>query len=144
MGSKLLSASLERVGEEDFAGLLFSREDSRLAARVFISWLKSNNGRCSKEDMSRFSYELAAGIDGARLARTNFYKTILARFIELGLVCEKLVYDPSRRKAVKAYEVIIQPLPSRRPLAPSLLYLAHVISEKWNAEFSPTGEVNQA
>ena len=69
----MLSASLERVSEEDFASLLFSREDSRLAARAFIGWLKQkNDGRCSKEEMSRFSHELAAGIDGARLTRANF------------------------------------------------------------------------
>ncbi len=137
MSSKLLSASLERVSEEDFASLLFNREDSRLAARAFIGWLKSKNGRCSKEEMSRFSHELAAGMNGARLTRANFYKTILAKFLELGLVSEQLVYDPSRRKAVKAYQVIIQPVTKRRPLGPSLPYLAHLMSEKWNSEFNP-------
>src|SRR5450759_2966731 len=124
MVSKLLSARLERVSEEDFASLLFSRDDSRRAARAFIRWLKSKDGRCSKEEMSHFSHELASGTVGARLSRTNFYKTILGKFLELGLVSEQLAYDSARRRAVYAYQVIIQPVSKRRPLGPSLIYLA--------------------
>lgn len=132
----MLSASLERVSEEDFASLLFIREDSRLAARAFIAWLKERGGRATKAEMSQFSYRLADGIGAARLTRANFYKTILGRFLDLGLVAEQLVYDPARRKAVKAYQAVVQPVGSRRPLAPSLLYLAHVMGEKWNQEFA--------
>jgi hypothetical protein len=76
----------------------------------------------------------------ARLSRTNFYKTVLGRFIDLGLVAEDLVYDKEARKAVRAYRAVVQPVGSRRPLAPSLMYLAHVISERWNAELQSQGE----
>jgi hypothetical protein len=130
----LLSVSLERVTEQDLVSMLFARQDSRLAARAFVSWLKGKNGRCSKSEMNRFSHDLASGRLGVRLSRTNFYKTILARFVDLGLVAEDLVYDPETRKAVKAYHVVVQPVSGRRPMSPSLLYLAHVVSERWNQE----------
>ncbi len=129
-----MSVSLERVTEKDLISMLFGREDSRLAARAFVKWLKARNGRCSKEEMSRFSYDLASGRLGVKLSRTNFYKTILARFVDLGLIAEDLVYDPRARKAVKAYRVVVQPVSGRRPMSPSLLFLAHVVSERWNQE----------
>ncbi|MGD0478418.1 MAG: hypothetical protein ABSB29_09680 [Nitrososphaerales archaeon] len=130
----MLSVSLERVTEQDLVSMLFNREDSRLAARTFVGWLKRRNGRCSKKEMSGFSHDLASGRLGVKLSRTNFYKTILARFIDLGLVAEDLVYDPEARKAVKAYHVVVQPVSGRRPTSPSLLFLAHVVSERWNQE----------
>jgi hypothetical protein len=114
--------------------MLFARQDSRLAARAFVRWLKGRGGRCSKHEMNHFSHDLASGRLGAKLSRTNFYKTILSRFIDLGLVAEDLVYDPEARRAVKAYHVVVQPVSGRRPTSPSLLFLAHVVSERWNQE----------
>lgn len=70
-----------------------------------------------------------------RLSRTNFYKTILHRFIELGLIAERLEYNYKNRRAIKMYGVIIQPIPKRRPMGSSLPLIAHLISEKWNNEF---------
>lgn len=114
--------------------MLFTREDSRQAARTFLRWLRSKQGRCTKSEMSTFSHELAAGKRGARFSRTNFYAGILARFMDLGLVAEDMVYDPEARKGVKAYHVVVQPVSGRRPTSPSLLFLAHVVSEHWNQE----------
>jgi hypothetical protein len=135
----MLSVILEGVKEKDLVSMLFSREDSRAAARAFVVWLRGKGGRCSKAELSRFTYELDAGRVGARLSRTNFYKTVLGRFLDLGLVAEDLVYDKEALKAVRAYRAVVQPVGSRRPLAPSLMYLAHVISERWNAEIAAAG-----
>jgi len=92
------------------------------------------------EFLDRKIRELGSGKVGAKLSRTNFYKTVLGRFLDLGLVAEDPVYDKEARKTVRAYRAVVQPVGSRRPLAPSLMYLAHVISERWNAELQSQGE----
>ncbi len=132
----MLSGSLETVREGDIISMLFTRQDSRLAARVFLDWLKGKGGRCSKEEMSRFSHELASGKLRARLSRTNFYKGLLHHFLDLGLIAEQLEYDHGRRKTIRAYRAVIQPVTKHRPMGPSLPYLAALISEKWNREFT--------
>ena len=132
----LLAISLESVGEDDVTSILFNRQDTRSAAGAFLDWLKESGGRCSKAEMNHFSHMLSSGELGCRLSRTNFYKTILHRFLELGLIGEQLEYDHKMGRTEKAYKVIVQPIPGRRPMAPSLTYLAHVVAEKWNKEFA--------
>ncbi len=90
---------------------------------------------CSHSEMNQFSKMLASGELSCRLSRTNFYKTVLHRFLDLGLMEERLRYDYSKQKAVKIYGVVYQPINKRRPRNPSLLYIAHMVSEKWNLEF---------
>jgi hypothetical protein len=51
------------------------------------------------EFLDRKIRELGSGKVGARLSRTNFYKTVLGRFLDIGLVAEDLVYDKEARKA---------------------------------------------
>ena len=43
-----LMPSVQRVGEEDIAGMLFSRKDSGDAAKAFLNWLKGRGGKCTK------------------------------------------------------------------------------------------------
>jgi len=129
----MLSVSLEKVGEEDIVDILFTREDSRRAARLFLGWLKDRQGRCSKPEMNEFSHTLASD---KVLSRTNFYKTILHRFMVLGLIAEQLEYDQRKNDSVKVYRAVLQPIGKRRPISPSLTYLAHVVAEKWNLKFS--------
>jgi hypothetical protein len=131
----MLSASLENVGEGDVVSMLFSRGDTRIAAKAFLKWFRQSGGKVTKRQLSNFSYELASGTLGCRLSRTNFYKTIFHRFLDLGLIAEQLAYDPVKRKGVPVYRAVVQPIPSHRPISPSLTYLAHVIAEKWNEQF---------
>jgi len=64
----MLSVNLEKVGEEDVVNILFSREDSRRAARLFLGWLRDRQGRCSKPEMNQFNHTLASD---RVLSRTN-------------------------------------------------------------------------
>ena len=89
----MLSVSLEKVGEEDLVDILFSRDDSRRAARLFLGWLRDRHGRCSKPEMSRFSHVLASS---KVLSRTNFCRTILHRSMNLGLIVEQFEYDSKK------------------------------------------------
>ena len=129
-----LAISLESAAEQDVVYMLFNRRDTRNAARAFLEWLKDNGRRCSKAQMNQFASTLASGNLGCRLSRTNFYKTVLHRLLELGLLGEGLEYD-SKRGTQKVYRAIIQPVGKRRPMAPSLTYLAHIVAEKWNEGF---------
>jgi len=122
--------SAEDVAKKDVAELLFQRQDSRRAAGAFLVWVKGKGGRCTAEEMSRFADELQSGRPGCRLSRVNFYGTVLRRFLDLGLVAKDLRYDPKTRRAVKAYRAVIQPVGRHRPLAPSLMYLVHLIGER--------------
>ena len=123
--------------------MIFTRADSRQAARAFLQWLKSRKGRCTKVEMSAFAYELAAGKRGPKFSRTNFYAGILRRFVELGFVAERPEYDYERRRTVTVYRALIQPVPKHRPVAPSVTYLAHVLAELWNNEFTEENTINR-
>ncbi|MDG6945959.1 MAG: hypothetical protein JRM91_04795 [Nitrososphaerota archaeon] len=135
----MLAVSLEDASKKDIVEMLFARRDSRDAARTFLRWLREGGGRRTGQEMSRFADELQSGRLGCRLSRVNFYGTVLRRFVELGLVAKDLSYDGERRRAVKAYRVVLQPVGRHRPLAPSLMYLAHVVSERWNEEIGAGG-----
>jgi hypothetical protein len=132
----MLAASLEDASNKDLVDMLFAREDSKGAARAFLRWLRERHGRCTSQEMSRFADELQSGRLGCRLSRVNFYGTVLRRFVDLGLVTKDLTYDSGSRRAVRAYRIVIQPVGRHRPIAPSLMYLAHIISERWNGEFT--------
>ena len=121
--------------EKDVVKMLFKHQDSVKAAREFVDWLKSKDGVCSHSEMNQFSRRLASGELNSRLSRTNFYKTILHRFLDLGLIEERLRYDHQKQRAVKVYGAVYQPINKRRPASPSLPHIAHMISEKWNNEF---------
>ena len=135
---RMLAASLEDASKKDLVDMLFARDDSRSAARAFLSWLREKRGRCTSQEMSRFADELQSGRRGCRLSRVNFYGTVLRRFVDLGLVTKDLSYDSGSRRALKAYRIVVQPVGRHRPISPSLMYLAHVISERWNGEFIST------
>ena len=119
----------------DLVDQLFKHKVSRSAGRALIAYLKSNDGKCTKSEMNRFSRTLASGTLGVRISRTNFYKTVLSRFTELQLVAEQLEYDQKLRKAVKLYKVVVQPL-GRKPMSPSLMAVAYEMARRWNAIFA--------
>ena len=78
--------------------MLFARADSREAARALVTWLKTKERSCTKSELSGFSRDLASGKLGTKLSRTNFYKGIVARFLDLGLMAEDRDYDPEAKR----------------------------------------------
>jgi len=134
----LLSISLARVNEKSLVDMLFSRDDTRAAARAFLERLRGRKGRLTKTEMSEFSQDLASGRLGVKLSRTNFYRTVLSNFTDLGLVMEALDYDPKTMKPVKVYRAVVQPASKQMPPSPSIVFLANVLAGRWNDEvFGP-------
>jgi hypothetical protein len=115
-------------------GVLHTRRSVR-AAILFVEWLKSNGGRATQKEMSRFADELKLGSRGVKFGRPAFYRDILDAFKDRGLVELSPSYDARSRKVVKEYRRIVQPIAKRRPSGPSLMYNAHILAEKWNSYF---------
>jgi hypothetical protein len=130
----MLAANLS-VDNGDLIDQLFNHKVSRGAARALLVFLKANGGKCTKSEMNSFSRTLASGTLGVRISRTNFYKTVLSRFVGMQLIAEQLEYDHRSRKAVKLYKVMVQPL-GRKPMSPSLMAVAYVIAQRWNEIFA--------
>ena len=124
------------VREDDVVKMLFKHPDSIRAARAFLDWLKNKGGACTHSEMNQFAKMLASGKLGCKLSRTNFYKTLLHRFLDLGLIAEQPQYDYNKKRIIKAYRAIIQPIGKRRPMGPSLPLITYLLCEKWNREFT--------
>jgi hypothetical protein len=100
-----------------------------------MNWLRAMGGSCSRSELNRFSHELNAGKQGAQLSRTNFYQTVLRRFMDLGLIEIRVCYHSGRDRIIKMYGAVYQPIPKRRPSPGCWWRLAYLIAEKWNREF---------
>ena len=87
--------------------------------------------------MSEFAFGLQTG-EPCKFSRTNFYRGVLRRFIDLGLIVESPEYDDRSRNVIKLYKVVCKPIPQHRPMGPSFFYLAHLVCESWNREFAAT------
>jgi hypothetical protein len=105
------------------------------AARAFIDWLRVKGGSCSRSELNGFSHMLNAGKQGVELSRTNFYKTVLHRLMDLGLIEIRIRYDVKLGCVIKVYGAVYQPIPKRRPLPRCWWRLAYLIALKWNREF---------
>jgi hypothetical protein len=139
-GISTLSFDAEKLkGTEDISTLLFSRQDSRRAGRALVDWLKRKGGSCTQREMSKFSWRLENGELGFRFSRRNFYAGILHRYLAFGLIAEGFQYDPAKRKPVKGYHVVVQPVTRHPPVSPSLPNLVHAVCLRWNAEFEAPG-----
>ena len=123
--------TVEKLRNGDVVNLLFARSDSRRAARALLEMLRSKGGRCSKMEMSEFAKGLAAG-DPFKFSKTNFYKSILKRFVDLGFIAEAPCYDCASKRVIKSYLIVHQPIPVHRPMGPSFVYFSHLLCEGWN------------
>jgi hypothetical protein len=88
--------------------------------------------------MSEFSWRLENGELGFKFSRRNFYAGILHRYLAFGLMAESFQYDLAKRKPVKGYHAVVQPVTRHPPVSPSLPNLIHAVCLQWNAEFSPS------
>lgn len=121
--------------EESLLDLLFFHRKTRKVARDLLEAMKANGGTFSQKQMGQFVKELEARKPETRFSKRNFYPNILRRFIGMGLIAETTVLDERSRKAVKVYQIQVQPTTGHRPTRPSFLWLAYVASEIWNEEF---------
>jgi hypothetical protein len=125
---------LRHEAGSDLVGVLFHTEREREAARLFLDWFRARHGRATKRIMSDFGHRLESGELGFRYGRTTFYKYILKRFLDAGLIGLQTEYDRASGKVIGVYRRVVQPAPRRRPSGPSLMYNLHPLV-KWNELF---------
>lgn len=119
----------------DLAEGLFHTKRSRAAGRAFLDWFRAKEGRATRSELNAFAVELRGGIGAARLSKGQFYE-LVGHLLDNGLVRISPEMDPDRKGRVReVYRHIVQPIPKRRPEAPSLVYNVHLFAEAWNAFF---------
>jgi hypothetical protein len=126
----------EVTPDSEVTTVLFHTKTSQEAAKVFLEWFRARAGRASREDVANFADSLESGEFGVSLSRSAFYANVLRSFVRTGLIALLPEFDHGRRRVIKVYRAVIQPIPLRRPPGPSLVYNAHIMSEKWNSQFT--------
>ena len=121
--------------KEDVCEVIFSHKKTVKACRLFMEWLKTVGGECTRSELSQFARDLANGHvqDGFTYKRSNFYRTILRRFVALGFISLQPRWEEGRY--VHKYARIYQGVPKRAPLGGrSFWRLAWEVAKKWNEE----------
>jgi hypothetical protein len=121
--------------DADAVGVLLHTRREKEAARLFLDWFRQRGGRATRSEVSGFANALSSGKWGFRYGRTTFYLHVLGPFVFWGLIAQGEEYDDESRRVIRVYRRVIQPVQRRRPSGPSLIYNAHLISEKWNESF---------
>lgn len=125
--------------KEDVCEVIFSHKKTVKACRLFMEWLKTVGGECTRSELSQFARDLANGRaqDGFIYKRSNFYRTVLKKLVALGFISLQPRFDPKRKGKVSyKYTFSHQPIPKKPPLGGrSFWRLAWEVAKKWNEEF---------
>lgn len=133
MGFSLMTLPTPRdAAISDIATLLVHTEREKEAARLFLEWFISRQGRATKKEVSGFAHRLASGKMSFGYGRTTFYRYVLRPFLDSSLIELENEIDHASGRTINKYRRIIQPVKRRRPSGPSLFYNAHLLAEKWN------------
>lgn len=129
------------IQEKDIAKIIFTRQTTQRAARLFINWLAEKRGEATKYAISKFANELTSGKhlwhnSPFKYSRRNFYMTVIKRLQRLGLLGFASRYDERSRKTHLVYAYIHQNIPQSPPAGtPSFWRTCYYIASKWNGEF---------
>lgn len=128
------------MSSSDVTDTLFSNKKTRVAARIFLSWLKERNGQASKNAVSNFADMLASGkfsVNGSafRYSRRNFYLTVLRSLVSAGFVGRNVpAWDGRLKRTQHVYMRNIFDIPRKAPSV-GFWRLAYFICRKWNNSF---------
>jgi hypothetical protein len=145
MGIRVLTrkAKMQLIpSEKDICELLFTRNKTQHACRLFLNWFKQY-GACTRSELSRFAWDLEAGKieKGFKYKRTSFYRQIRKPLLTLGLITieqrfgEKQDFDVKSFVVREKYVLVRQPIPKRPPDGLNLVKLMWIICKRWNDEF---------
>ena len=128
------------MSSSDVVETIFSNEKTRVAARIFLRWLKERKGMASKNAVSKFadmleSRRFAANGSAFKYSRRNFYLTVLKSLVNAGFIGRNVpVWDGRLKKTQYVYMRNLFDIPRK---APSIGFwrLSYYICRKWNDEF---------
>jgi len=128
--------------EKDICELLFTRNKTQHACRLFFNWFKQRDA-CTRSELSKFAWDLEAGKieKGFKYRRTSFYRQIRKPLLTLGLITieqrfsEKQDFDVKSFIVREKYVLVRQPIPKRPPDGLNLVRLMWIVCKRWNEEF---------
>lgn len=135
-----------RFSEENVLGassaleILFPAGKTRIAATLFVEWLRGRGGQATKSAVSTFANMLQRGElrwrdMPFRYSRRNFYLTVLRTLVSLGFIQRNLpVWDEARRQTLYVYARNLFDIPQKPP-AVGFWRLAYYTCRKWNELF---------
>jgi hypothetical protein len=135
-----------RFSEENVLGassaleILFPAGRTRIAATLFVEWLRAQGGQATKNAVSNFANLLQRGQTQwhnmpFRYSRRNFYLTVLRTLVSLGFVQRNVpVWNETRRQTMYVYARNLFDIPQKPP-AVGFWRLAYYTCRKWNELF---------
>lgn len=120
----------------DVLEIVFHTRHARDAAEVFLRRICENGGWLSEAEMSDFATGLASGRYTVTMSRAAFYGKggVVRVLMDLGLLGMRSRHVAQGRPLVPSYYVVEQPVGSRPPDGPSLLFNAWLVGKMWNAK----------
>jgi len=130
------------LSTKDVLEIIFPNKKTRIAARLFIDWLKERGGQATKNAVSEFADDL----EGGRLSnkgipfkysKRNFYLTVLRNLLDLGFLQRNApVWDDRSKRTLYVYMRNIFDI-SQKPPSVGFWRISYYICKKWNDEFKP-------
>ncbi len=128
------------LSARDVLEIIFPNKKTRIAARIFLDWLKERGGKATKNAVSNFAYALQdskftnKGVP-FNYSRRNFYMTILRDLIGLGFIQRNVpVWDDRSRRTLYVYMRNIFDIPQKPPSV-GFWKISYYICRKWNNEW---------
>ncbi|MCP8305360.1 MAG: hypothetical protein H3Z50_07860 [archaeon] len=128
------------LSARDVLEIIFPNKKTRIAARIFLDWLKERGGQATKNAVSNFADALQDGKFSNKgipfkYSRRNFYMTILRDLIGLGFVQRNVpVWDDRSRRTLYVYMRNIFDIPQKPPSV-GFWRISYYICRKWNNEW---------
>ena len=113
--------------------LFGDRKETVQVAKLLIAKMKETSTlSITRRQMRAFAVERTTGELGVKYGHHNFYTKLLRKLLDMGLVeRDAMIWDPKRRKTVRVYRLLIQPIPDKSPYSG---FVKHVwqIAKGWN------------
>ena len=141
VNSHISSFSEKKImASKDTIEIIFPNTKTRTAAKIFVTWIKKQDGIATKNAVSEFANSLNNGTNSDEVtyfkySRRNFYMTILRKLIDMGFIQHNVpIWDSKRNKTIHVYKINIFDIPKKPPQI-GFWKLSYYICKKWNKLF---------
>jgi|TARA_B100001750_G_C15270078_1_gene477046 hypothetical protein len=120
--------------------IIFPNTKTRKAAKIFVDWIKKQDGIATKNAVSEFANSLNNGTNSEefsyfKYSRRNFYMTVLRKLIDMGFIQHNVpIWDSKLNKTIHVYKINIFDIPKKPPQI-GFWKLSYYMCKKWNKLF---------
>ena len=128
------------MSSKDTIEIIFPNTKTRKAAKIFVNWIKKQDGIATKNAVSEFANSLNSGTNSQefsyfKYSRRNFYMTILRKLIDIGFIQHNVpIWDSKLNKTIYVYKINIFDIPKKPPQI-GFWKLSYYMCKKWNKLF---------